>query len=215
MKIGLATILTVLIASAACMSQDTSTAPTQTECEKDANLGKMISAKGSVIYFSAPSSNLPDLIKGFADDESRAHFKEHGCTELQFISAESGKIVKDIVLVSLPEQISELLNKTIGFHRRQLAVIQKLQRWYEVNSDNPDAVELRTEYCANQGNDLSDRLTALIGKTDAERSKAADAVAKSGLHDEITGKFARDRELIHSIKNSFEELQGMGFSCPR
>ena len=197
-----------------------------------------VTVAGTVISFTVPNRYLDTLVKIFGDEKRRADYKSWGCTEALFVSAKNGKILKHIDLgpaepkvtadessksaVSPVEQIEEttaeninkLLDLSIGFHRRELAVIQKLQTWYEVDPDHADAVALRKEFCANlTTTGPTERLLAVLGiepKDDARVEKAAEVMVKS---DELREKRDRDLDLVHKITSALGELKGMGFGC--
>jgi hypothetical protein len=202
-------------------------------------------AVGTVATFTAPPGiDLNAMIDTYSKEEVRSRYKKFGCTEMQFISAKTGKIKVRIDLGPLdpqvttdekqaatspapePERIEEptaenlnsLLDLTIGFHRRELAVLLQLQTWYEVDPNHPEAVALQKEFCANQTADPSSRFWALVGmepKDDARLKKAGMAIAEAGEKDSYIEKMNRNGDLVHKITTAQNELKGMGFACVR
>lgn len=213
--------------------------------DKD-SANRKVTAAGTVVSFTAtPGLHLDSDVRVYGDkEENRAYVKSWGCTEMLFISAETGEIVKRIDLESASsrvaanekesskpadspveqledptvENLNKLLDLDIGFNRRELAVLQKLQTWYEVDPDHPDAVALRKELCANLNTDLSERYLAVRGiqpKDDARNQKANEAINKLGqdARAEFDEKQDRHTDLIKKTTSAMRELTGMGFSC--
>ncbi|MGD1103716.1 MAG: hypothetical protein ABSA59_16830 [Terriglobia bacterium] len=205
-----------------------------------------VTAAGTRISFTAPPGiALDSVIRLHGDErEMRGNYAVIGCTETLFISAETGEIVKRIYLgpaeskvaadekgslkpaVSSIKQIEEptaeninnLLDLTLGFYRRELAVLRELQNWYEVDPHHPDAVALGKEYCANLNTNPGDRFLAVTGlspEDDARSKKAHEAIEKSGpdAMPEYSEKLARYIDLFHKTLSARKELEGMGFSC--
>lgn len=193
----------------ACEENAADMQATFSQVDKDLAPGK-ITAAGTVISFTeAPGSGQNASIKVWGNAENSAKVKSWGCTEMQFISAETGEIVKRIDLgpaeskvaahekeSSKPadspveqleeptaENLNRLLDLAIGFHRRELSVLKHLQTWYEVDPNHPDAVALKEEFCANLNTDPTDHFVAVFGVSpkDAVRNKKAwEAIEKSG-----------------------------------
>ncbi len=199
------------------------------DSEYDAN--HKVTAAGTVVSFTAtPGLYLDSDVRQYGDkEENRAWVKSWGCTEILFISAKTGEIVKRVDLGSVDssveqleeptvENLNKLLDLAIGFNRRELAVLQKLQTWYEVDPDHPDAVALKKELCANLNTDLSERYLAVRGiqpKDDARNQKANEAIDKLGqdARAEFDEKQDRHTDLIKKTTSAMRELTGMGFSC--
>jgi hypothetical protein len=207
--------------------------------------GTVVGTTVSLISSTEEAANISfevfskDMLKPDALGKS---FEKDGCTEVLFISAETGKTVQRInlklsgstVVVGkgskladssiekleepTAENLNEFLDRSIGFHRRELSVLKELQTWYELDPRHPEAVALKKEYCANLDTDPHSHFAAVMGITpeDAARTKKAwEAIEKSGsdAYKEFKDKMKRDSDLIDKVVSADHELTGMGFSC--
>ncbi|HEV2382683.1 MAG TPA: hypothetical protein VG206_23195 [Terriglobia bacterium] len=113
------------------------------------------------------------------------------------------------------ENLNSLLDFDIGFDRRMAASIEKLEIWYETDSEHPDAVALREDVCGNKAQ-FSEHLQHLAAVLDAKNrdSDRAKEARQIVIHStELTGKLEREQDLRQQIFSGFKQLEGMGVNC--
>ena len=111
---------------------------------------------------------------------------------------------------NLDSEYMRLLDRGVGFERRQLAVAKRLQRWYEIDPDSDDAKQLTRELCGD-GQAAVYNLNELDAFMEAH-SKQLDTqpvLVRAKQQDRLDQFMNLEKESQSAIR----ELQGMGFGC--
>lgn len=176
---------------------------------------------GTVVTFPSPTLEDADYKYEMVKADALMNlFRESGCTDLFFkLKGPSGKVTHYINLrMDEPtgKNLLELLNKCIGFHEWQQAMLKQLLTLYQINRHHPDAVALRQEYCDKEWSDPEFLLGALFGtvpKDEARRKKAIAVMKEAGVYDEFLTNLDRDGALLNRVLTANRQLEGMGFTC--
>jgi hypothetical protein len=113
------------------------------------------------------------------------------------------------------DNMDEILDFGIGFYERELAVMEHLKNWYEIDPDHPKAVALKQELCGNsdQSAKLVRHFVAAIG-ADPKDKQRNDAWINLLMTDpSLKGKYERWTELVPQTTSLLRQLRGMGFTC--
>jgi hypothetical protein len=110
-------------------------------------------------------------------------------------------------------QFLALVDTSNGMFKRAVAAAKKLETWYEINPDNPDAEALQAEWCGNQK--ALDQKIRELGNFWGERGTTLeDALHHSGLDvDSILALGDAMKEgtgLLDAPKSERRRLEGMG-----
>jgi hypothetical protein len=106
--------------------------------------------------------------------------------------------------------VNARLDRAIGVGKMNVATLEKLVIWYQVDRDHPDAQQLQAEWCGNR---------TLVSETSAQAvSRPSDVPAvqaASAEHlQELTDKTHEYTRLMEKATTLLRQLRGMGFSCP-
>jgi hypothetical protein len=112
------------------------------------------------------------------------------------------------------DEYSRLLDRAIGMFKRAAAVACRIEAWYEVDPDHPDAQALVVEWCGNLKG-LTQKMLEVRDTANGEALKAAIAIPGNDLTD-VEDILKKEREFTNLLKTVITEqnrLKGMGCSC--
>jgi thiol-disulfide isomerase/thioredoxin len=114
------------------------------------------------------------------------------------------------------DQWAALVDTSNGMFKRAVAVAKKLETWYEINPDNPDAQALEDEWCGNQ-EALNQKIHELAAFWDEHGTTLEAALSHSGMDvDSILALGDAMKEgtgLITALRSERRRLEGMGCIC--
>jgi hypothetical protein len=109
------------------------------------------------------------------------------------------------------DELNARLDRAIGLGRMEVATMQKLVTWYEVNRDHPDAQQLQRELCGNRRVVREAEAQVNFDKTDF---LAAQKSASPEDAQEIDDKVVEVTGLIRKTTTLLRQLAAMGCVCP-
>lgn len=115
------------------------------------------------------------------------------------------------------DQWAALVDTSTGMFKRAVAVAKKLELWYEINPDNPDAQALQAEWCGNQ-EALNQKIHELATFWKVRGTTLEAALSRPGLDTEESLLALRDpmkemAGLVTALMSERRRLEGMGCSC--
>ena len=105
-----------------------------------------------------------------------------------------------------------VLDKVIGMLKMEVAREEKLQTWYQVDRDHPEAIKLRAEFCAMDGATRK----AENDVTSMWQSPEFQSLTKSLTLEEnfnLMGKMDEAMKLLQQSNSLGRQLLAMGFNC--